>query len=80
MLSFVTLTLGLSSPSYLDVVEFNTNLIMVMKLLKVELFICALFVTICFTVLAMGSIWNLIEPIIENPVFAQVTLLAKLLF
>jgi hypothetical protein len=74
MSSFVTLTRGLSSP--LDEVELHINLIRVMILLKVELFICALFVTICFTVLTMGSIWSFIEPVIENRVFAQVALLA----
>jgi hypothetical protein len=40
------------------------------------MFICALFVTIGFTVLTMGSICSFIEPIIENTVFAQVVLLA----
>ena len=63
----VTFTLGRSSPSCLDVVELHTRVIRVMTLLKVEVFISEHFDEIFLTVLLMGSMWSLIEPITENP-------------
>jgi hypothetical protein len=66
MSSLVTLTLGLLSSLYLDVVELQIRVIRVITLLKVEVFIAEHFDVIFITIILMGSIWSLMEPITEN--------------